>query len=510
MKTIYTKGTIITLDHQDINALVEENGIIIETGDYEDLYEEGMKVVDLKGNILMPSFIDAHSHISGYAMGFLQVSLNDCQRIEDIQKQIKKYINDNHIQDNQFVTCKGYNQENLKEKRHITKQELNKVSSAIPIVIQHYTGHCGIMNNAALEYLNINEETRIDGGKINVEEGFLEENAYTSYVQKIPMPSIKSLKDAYDKAQSVYASYGITTIQDGMIVDELKDIYKELLKDDVFFLDIVGYPGFQANQFVEEFKDYKKNYKHHFKIGGYKMFLDGSPQNKTAWTIDPYVDGTYGYPTLTDDQIKENFIQAINENVQVLAHCNGDQAIEHYIEQYSLVHKQDIRPVIIHAQMMRSTQMPRVKALNMIPSFFIGHVYYFGEIHKRNMGEKRASTISPLASALKNNIPFTMHTDAPVIEPNMLESIHIAVNRKTIEKHILGPQECIEPLDALKAITTHAAYQYFEEDTKGTLSVKKKADMVILSDNPLTIDKDHIKDIEILTTIKDGMIVFER
>ena len=240
------------------------------------------------------------------------------------------------------------------------------------------------------------------------------------------------------------------------------------------------------------------------------MFLDGSPQNKTAWTIASYVDGTYGYPTLNDEQIKNNLQQAIKEDMQVLAHCNGDQAIEHYINQYSQVCSQDIRPVIIHAQMMRESQMQRIKELKMIPSFFLAHVYYFGDIHLRQLGKERAQTISPLHSALKYHLPFTMHQDAPVIEPNMLETIQIAVNRQTINGKTLGKEECIEPIEALKALTVHAAYQYHEEKDKGSLSVGKKADMIILSDNPLKVDKKHIKDIEIIKTIKDGKVVYEK
>lgn len=511
MKTIYTHGTIITLDDISGDSLVEENGKIINIGSFKDVYEEGMKVIDLKGKTLMPAFIDAHSHLSGYAMGFLQVPLDDCQSITDIQNKIIDFIKKNHLHNTQFVNCKGYNQENLKEKKHITKEELDNISSTIPIVIQHYTGHCGVMNSAALKQLCIDEKTQSpSGGKINFQDGFLEENAYTLYIQKIPMPSIESLKKAYKKAQNCYASYGITTLQDGMIVDELKDIYQELVQSDSFFLDVIGYPGFNANHFIEMFKDYKKCYNHHFKIGGYKTFLDGSPQNKTAWTIDPYVDGTYGYPTLRDDELENLLKKAIQEDMQVLVHCNGDQAIQHYIDQYKRIHKQDIRPVIIHAQMMRPEQMNAARDLHMIASFFLAHVYYLGDIHKRNMGQQRAQTISPLHSALEHQLLFTMHTDAPVIQPNMIETIHIAVHRKTQSGDVLGEKECIQPLDAIKALTIHAAYQYFEENTKGSLKVGKNADMIILSDNPLTIDKQLIKDIQVLTTIKDGIIIYQK
>lgn len=509
MKTIYTNGNIITLG-EDANAVVIEDDLIVGVGDYHKLYEEGMRVVDLKGCTLMPSFIDAHSHLSGYATSLLQVSLDHCQSIDDVIQKIKDYIKKNH-KDNQFVMCKGYDHHQLKEKRHILKKELDEISSVIPIIIQHQTGHCGVMNSAAFKLLHISQDTIMpEGGKIRYEDGFLEETAFTYYLQKAPMPSLKELKKAYQKAQYVYASYGITTVQDGMIVDGLKDIYDMLLKNDVFYLDVVGYVGFEARQFMKTFYQYIKHYHLHFKIGGYKMFLDGSPQNKTAWTIEPYQDGTYGYPTLTNEQLQKYLKQAIQENLQVLVHCNGDQAIQHYLDQYEKVCQQDIRPVIIHAQMMRPSQMQQAHQLHMIPSFYVAHVYYFGDIHKENMGNKRAQSISPLASALKHHLLFTIHQDSPVLEPDMLKSLWIATQRQTKSGDILGVEECISPLEALKAMTINAAYQYHEENMKGSLKVGKKADMVILSDNPLTIPSQHIKDIKVITTIKDGKMIYQK
>ncbi len=232
MKTIYTNGQIITLDDNQVAALVEENGLIIGVGNYKELYDEEMNIVDLKGCTLMPSFIDSHGHLSGYAMGLLQVALDECHSIIEIQTKIKNYMKEHQ----DFIICKGYNEKQLDEKRHITKQELDEISTEIPIMIQHYTGHCGVMNSAALQYFHIDSFTKNPkGGKIYFQKGFLEENAYTFYVQKAPMASIEELKKAYYQAQMKYASYGITTIQDGMVGDELKDIYQVLIDSKLFF-----------------------------------------------------------------------------------------------------------------------------------------------------------------------------------------------------------------------------------------------------------------------------------
>ena len=255
MKSIYINGNIITLEDVTGNALVEEDGRIVEIGNLEDIDYQGMKVIDLKGKTLMPGFIDAHSHISGYASSLLQVSLKECKSIQDILDKIIKH------KDQSYIVCSQYDQHMLKEKRHITRQELDDLNIDSMIVIQHQTGHMAIVNTKVLEYLHITKDTKVEGGYIDYDQGLLEENAFTANALKLPMPTLDELLKAYQKAQYIYASYGITTAQDGMIMDELTDIYQKLIDNNVLYLDVVGYPGFQAHQFIEQFKDYQ-DYKH--------------------------------------------------------------------------------------------------------------------------------------------------------------------------------------------------------------------------------------------------------
>ena len=146
----------------------------------------------------------------------------------------------------------------------------------------------------------------------------------------------------------------------------------------------------------------------------------------------------------------------------------------------------------------------------MIPSFFVAHVYHWGDIHIKNYGMERASRISLAKSAQDKGIIYTFHQDSPVIEPNMLETIWCAVNRITKNGVLLGNDERISPLDALKAVTKNAAYQYFEEDIKGTLKEGKLADLVILDKNILKVDPMKIKDIQVVETIKEGETIFKK
>ena len=201
--------------------------------------------------------------------------------------------------------------------------------------------------------------------------------------------------------------------------------------------------------------------------------------------------------------------------MQVLVHCNGDAACEQYINQFKLAKEEtkstnEIRPVIVHAQLLDKDQLDEVKELNMIPSFFVAHVYHWGDIHINNFGMERASRISLAKSAQDKGIMYTFHQDSPVIEPNMLETIWCAVNRITKNGVLLGKNERVTPLDAVKAVTKNAAYQYFEEDIKGTLKEGKLADLIILDNNILKVDQMKIKDIKVLETIKEGKTIFKK
>ncbi|MFQ7119699.1 MAG: amidohydrolase family protein [Intestinibacter sp.] len=202
---------------------------------------------------------------------------------------------------------------------------------------------------------------------------------------------------------------------------------------------------------------------------------------------------------------------ALKENMQILAHCNGDAVVAQYLEQYkskrNLNTDNDIRPVIVHAQLMGLDQLPEVKKLGMIPSFFVAHVYHWGNIHVQNFGLERASQISPAKAALDLGIKFTFHQDAPVIEPNMLETIWIACNRKMKDGTVLGEEQRIPVLTQLKR-NKNAAYQYFEEDIKGTIKENKLL-TIILDKNPLKVDVDDIRNIKVVETFKEGNSIYK-
>lgn len=201
-------------------------------------------------------------------------------------------------------------------------------------------------------------------------------------------------------------------------------------------------------------------------------------------------------------------------NFQVLVHSNGDAATDQLIrivkaltEKYG---KADRRLVLIHGQVLREDQLDAIKELDIFPSLFPSHTFYWGDWHRDvTLGPDRAARISPTQSALQRGIKFSIHNDAPVVRPHALRLLWSAVNRRTRSNQILGADQQITPLEGLKALTIWSAYQHFEEDHKGSIEVGKLADFAILSDNPLTVAPLTIKDIQVLETIKEGKSIYK-
>ena len=524
-KRLYFGGTILTMEDRapTADALLTEDGVITAVGRCEDFMEEaqGAELIDLKGSVLMPSFIDPHSHFTSYAISLLQPSVEHCETFSEIAQTIRTFIEQKKPPKGKWITVKGFDHNRLQEHAVPDRAVLDEAAPENPLLLAHQSGHTGVLNTCGLKALGIDENTPApEGGKIEQKggrlTGYLEENALIEAMQKIPMPTPEELEGAYLDAQNRYASYGITTMQEGMVMDVMTGMFELLCKKKLLKLDLVAYADLRSSElFLKKFASHMDRYQDHMKIGGYKVFLDGSPQARTAWMTKPYEggEGECGYPTLTDEQLTKQIARSLKEGRQLLAHCNGDAAAQQYLDCFNRASGQlddapDIRPVMIHAQTLRPDQLPLMKQIGMMPSFFVAHVYHWGDVHLRNLGLERARRISCAASALKEGLKFTFHQDSPVIEPNMLETVWCAVNRITKNGVQLGKEECIDVWDALKAVTIHAAYQYFEERKKGSLAVGKLPDMIILDKDPTKVPKETIREIRVLQTIKDGETVY--
>jgi predicted amidohydrolase YtcJ len=198
---------------------------------------------------------------------------------------------------------------------------------------------------------------------------------------------------------------------------------------------------------------------------------------------------------------------------QLAIHANGDAAIDDVIEAYRQALKDtprtDARLRIEHAQMTREDQLDAMKELGISPSFYVSHTYFWGDQHRDIfMGPERAARMSPLKSALRRGIRFSIHLDTPVTPMAPLQAVWSAVNRLSRTGKVIGPDQRITPLEALRAVTIDAAWQEHDEKIKGSIEPGKFADFVVLAENPLTVDPVHIKDIKVLQTIVGGKAVF--
>ncbi len=530
MKQIYYHGNLITMEEGQpkAEAIAIEDGRILAVGSEQEVMaykDEHTTCHDLQGKTLLPAFIDAHSHLTAVAVSMSLVDLSEAQSHQEIIEQLRTFQAERHLAPGEWVTAFGYDPNKLKEKTAPTREVLDQASLENPILLSHASGHMGVVNTKGLEVLGITAQTPDpDGGIIGRDSqgqptGYLEENAFIQQGAKVPRPDLADMLKLIDEAQNLYLSYGITTVQDGMVGQRELAQLTAMAQAERLKVDTVGYLNMRdAGECRPAAARYWKSYKNRLKIGGYKIFLDGSPQGKTAWLTQPYTsgpEGFCGYPIYKDEEVKSFARQALAENAQLLTHCNGDAAAEQLISAFaeeraklSAGHRDD-RPVMIHAQTVRPDQLERMAPLGMIPSFFIAHIYYWGDVHLTNLGRNRAQRISPAGSAEKLDMVYTFHQDSPVLPPNMLDTISCAVNRRTRAGELLGAEEQITPWEALKAVTINEAYQYFEEADKGSLKPGKLADLVILDADPLSVAADKIAQIKVLATVKEGQIVYQ-
>lgn len=518
--TLYFGGPIVTLEEpQYAQALVERGGRIAYVGDREEaerLAGPGARRVDLEGRALLPAFVDPHSHLLACAYARLQVPLGECAGWGEIADRLSRHVQERGIQPGEWVKGTGYDQNALAEGAAPDRFCLDRACPHNPVVIQHASGHAGVFNTLALERLGaLDGDCGLERDGQGELTGRGEENPFLDLLGRIPMDGLEDVLRAFQGAQEEYASHGVTTAQEGLLQPVMAPVYQEILRRGLLYLDVNAYvPPADYDRLRGQFAQEVSASPGTFQVAGMKIFLDGSPQGGTAWVREPYAGGGCGTSTMTDGQVLSAFRQALDRDAQLLAHCNGDRAAEQYLTLLAQAEREAgkklSRPVMIHAQLLGLDQLERVKALGVIPSFFVAHVYHWGEIHVKNFGLDRAGRISPAGSALSWCIPFTFHQDSPVIPPDMLETIWCACVRRTKAGRVLGAEERIPVEAALRAVTQTAALQYGLERELGTLRPGKRADFVLLSGDPLRTPPEELKKLQVERTIRCGRTIWSR
>ena len=529
--TVYSGGPILTMEGESpatVEAVAVSDGHIRAVGDLASVSKSAGKravQVDLKGRTMLPGFIDAHGHLGfvgqNAAMAQLQPPpVGGVASIAQLQDALRSFARQQSVP---VLVGNGYDDSQLAERRHPTRADLDAVSETVPILVLHVSGHFASMNSAMLKLVGYGAETPDPtGGVIRREgdgktpNGVIEETAMYPLVKLLAPPNLEASIAPLVTAAKIYASYGITTGQDGRVMPESWAALDEAAKRNLFPIDVVSLVSFERDWPETVRARIGKSYSGRLRIAGIKLTLDGSPQGRTAWLKDPVPippdgqkDGYSGYPAIDLNLFNAKLADAAKNNWQVFVHVNGDAAAQALIDGVKANGLAGHRTIAIHNQVVQIDQLKEMKTLDIQPSFFANHTFYWGDWHREvALGAKRADFISPQATAWSLGLKPTAHNDSPVVPPDIMRLVWSSVNRRTQSGDILGPLERISAYRALQQVTINAAWQIGEDSSKGSIAVGKRADMVVLDSNPLSVVPNSLHAIKVVATIKDGVTVF--
>ncbi len=538
---IWTGGPILTMNDAAMRAeaVAVSKGRIIAVGSAADVMKlkgAGTQIIDLKGQALLPGFYDSHGHVMGGGLQALTANLlappdGTVTDVPSLQAKLKEWLaaNEKNVKAAGLIIGFGYDQSQMKELRHPTRADLDLVSKDIPIVLVHQSSHFGVLNSAALAKVGYTAATpdpsggvirRQEGGK--EPDGVLEETAFHGALAKLlPALGPAGFKTFARNGAKLWASYGFTTAQDGRATPGTVKLMREVADEGGFEIDIDAYSDVLINRDAVR-PMVSRDYKGHFRLAGYKLTIDGSPQGFTAWRDRPYYApvGNYpagysGYAAATEKAVIDAIDWTYGQNVQIIVHSSGERASDLFISAVDAAAAKhglgDRRSTLIHGHFLREDQMDKMKQVGIVPSLFTMHTFYWGDWHRdQTVGPVLAENITPTGWAFARGMKFTVHHDAPVAFPDSMRILDATVTRRTRSGDIIGPAQRVDVMTGLKALTLWGAYQGFEDKDKGSLEIGKLADMVVLSADPTKVDPETIDQIKVMTTIKAGKTIYTR
>lgn len=534
---IISGGPIVTMEGDQpttAEAIVVDDGNIVFVGSKADAMKQKVAATvmkDLGGKTLMPGFIDGHAH--GQQFGTQAVGANllappdgEVNTIDDVVTKLKAFAAGPDVAKTGWIFGIGYDDSLLG--RHPTRQDLDKVSTTVPVMATHISGHFMAVNTLGLKMIGYDANSKDpEGGIIRREadgktpNGVLEELAAMPFIARFLTPVDQAGKDEFLKRGLEMAkSYGYTTVNEGRMFGGMSKDMENVAARGLVDIDFIGWMDYSNKAELD--RSFSKTYKGHYRLGGLKITLDGSPQGRTAWRTVPFVvppegqkPGYKGYPAIPDtDQVAALVDEAYAKGWPVKLHANGDAAMDQMLEAVRrATAKHGVKEgqaILIHGQLIRMNQIPELKKLGIFPSMFPMHTFYWGDWYPVIIGPEKAQQISPMRTILDTGMHATSHTDAPVALPNLMQVVWATVNRTSRSGKIVGASERVSPYEAMKMITIWGAEQFGEADSKGSIKEGKLADLVVLSDNPITMDKALINKVQVLETIKEGKTVWVR
>lgn len=542
MITIFVAKKIITMNPSNPvgTHIAIRDGMILGVGSLEDLEGWGDYQLDdsFKDKVLTPGFVEAHAHVMAGGMmltpyvGYFDRPLADggiakgIQSYDELVERLKE--EEANIEDpNAPLVAVGFDPIYFPDQPRLTRHDLDKVSSTRGIYLHHASGHLATANTAMLEMDGVTKDMKVEGlGRDDNGEldGELREPAAMALCKTAyrTVQFNNSTEQALRDFGSLARNAGITTCTDlagaTILAPKLLDMWKRVTLDESFPMRVAQYniaamPGntvdFEsvAQQFIEIRQKENKKYR----FPGVKFILDGSIQGFSALINPPgyYKGEDHGQLLTVPEQLFDWLMPFHKAGINIHLHCNGNKTQDLAIETMDRMIQQhpwlDHRHTITHAQLSTQAQLRKMANLRLCANFFSNHLWYWGDQHHDiTVGPERANGLEPCASALREGVSFSVHSDAGVTPLGSLHTMWCVVNRLTPSGRVLGEEEKISPYEALKAVTISAAYQMHLDHEVGSLEAGKFADMAVLDEDPLTIDPIKIKDIGVWGTILGG------
>ena len=517
-ETIILNANVITLNPKQprAEALAIYDGKILAVGsnrEIRDYIGEKTRVLDLKGKTVVPGFTDCHVHMTGFGQFLQTLDLRNVKSIKEMQEKIREYAERNP--EKTWILGGRWDHEKFVEKRYPTRWDLDVAVADKPVFLIRVCGHLGVANTKALELAGITRETKVEGGRIDIDEvkgepnGIVRENALNLVWEAVPKPTLKELEEACVQACENAVKTGITCVH--WIVNSANEIriVQKLYSEGKLPLRVyLGVPLDLLDETIKlglstGFGNDK------VKIGFIKVFSDGSLGARTAALTEPYSDKpeTKGMLIYTQKELNEIVLKAHKAGLQLGIHAIGDRAISMVINAYENALKKaprkNHRHRIEHCSVLNPELIKKMKRLGLIASIqphFVNSDFWV----KERVGGKRVRWVYPFKTLIQEGLKVVSGSDCPVEPIDPLLGIWAAVTRKT------SPEENLTVEEALKTYTVNAAYASFDETKRGTIEAGKLADLTILSDDPTAIPPDKIKNVTVETVLVDGKTVYTK
>ncbi|OFX24452.1 MAG: amidohydrolase [Bacteroidetes bacterium GWA2_31_9b] len=473
-------------------------------------------IIDLKGKFVYPGFIDAHCHFYGYCQSLLQANLRETKSFDEILEIIKKH--DIKYQ-SEWVLGRSWDQNDWIVKEFPTKEKLDILFPDKPVYLRRVDGHAAIVNSKALELAGITSNTKVNGGKIVLQNGeptgVLIDNAMILVENLMPEIDNSITIKAIEQGEQNCFAVGLTSVGDAGLTKREVLLLDSLQKNNSLRLRINAMltPSDETIEYFVKKGIYKTDY---LNVRSIKLYADGALGSRGAALLEPYSDDSDndGLVIESIDFYHKMCKLAYENNYQVCTHAIGDSANRMMLDIYSeyLKGKNDRRWRIEHAQVIHPDDIAKFSDYNVIPSIQSTHctsdMYWAG----KRLGEERIKYAYIYKELLAQNGWIPNGTDFPVERIEPLLTFYASVARKDLEgfpENGFQPENALTREETLRSITIWAAKAAFEEKEKGSIEPNKFADFVVLDKDIMEIPENEIPHVIILGTYSSGIDVLK-